>query len=356
MKRKLNSEWENKGFILLHRKALNNPALHSNPARWSVWTHLLMFATHSEMQKEFMGHTIVLKPGQLITGRKFLSKETGISQTSVERILKWLESEHQIGQQKSSQNRLISILNWDKYQIGGQESGQQTDNKRTTDGQRADTYNNVNNVKNVESLKQKPLSAFNKKQEHLDEEQSIKIPASPPAVSSDSSAAAAKAPVAPSKTPQETPKAVKQVIPVPHCPDDVGYNPEALAKYYYDVVYFLTEGLIRIVPAENDFYFATVCLDTIPDEFKDYKECIQRWICWYVHKLQRSKQLNKYTLYISKFSQSLEDFIAYDPHLLDKILWEINKKELDKLPAPVGVRTWQEKIKNEHAPVELKHQ
>jgi len=342
MKRKESSEWENKGFILLHRKSLDNPALHSNPARWSVWTHLLMYATHKAMQKEFMGHTIVLKPGQLITGRKYLSEETGISQTSVERILKWLESEHQIGQQKSSQNRIISILNWDKYQISGQESGQQADNKRAAGGQQADTYNNVNNannVKKVESLKQIPLSAFNKKQEHLDEKQSIEIPASPEAVPSDSSVAAAKAPVAPSKTPQAAPKSVKQ-MPVPPCPSDVGYNPEALTKYYYDAVYYLTEGSLRIVPAENDFTFAAVCLDTLPDGFKEHKECMQRWICWYVRKLQRSKQLNKYTLYISKFSQSLEEFVAYDPHLLDKILWEENRKELAKLPDPVGVRTW----------------
>ncbi len=63
----------------------------------------------------------------------------------VERVLKYLEIEHQIEQQKTTKYRVITILNWDKYQTEDSKS----DNKRTTDEQQADTYKNDNNVKNV---------------------------------------------------------------------------------------------------------------------------------------------------------------------------------------------------------------
>lgn len=80
------------------------------------------------------GHLILLKEGELITGRKELSKATGIPETTIERILKMLESEHQIGQQKTNKYRVITILNWKEHQERTPEW--------TTGGQLADTYKN----------------------------------------------------------------------------------------------------------------------------------------------------------------------------------------------------------------------
>ena len=79
-------------------------------------------------------NTIIVKEGQFITGRKELSKVTGIPETTIERILEYLEKEHQIGQQKTTKYRLITVVNWKEYQI--------KDNKRTTNGQQTDTNKN----------------------------------------------------------------------------------------------------------------------------------------------------------------------------------------------------------------------
>ena len=76
------------------------------------------------------GGVVVVKEGQLITGRKTLSEETGLPETTIERILTYLESEHQIGQQKTTKFRLITIVNWKDYQ----NPDIKTDNKRTTNG------------------------------------------------------------------------------------------------------------------------------------------------------------------------------------------------------------------------------
>lgn len=121
------------GWIKLHRK-LQNKGYYKNSKFVHLWIHLLLKANHEA--KEFMWNNtiIVIKEGQFITGRKQLSQETGISETSIERILKTLENEQQIGQQTTTKYRLITILNWKEYQIDGQQNGQQADSKRTTSG------------------------------------------------------------------------------------------------------------------------------------------------------------------------------------------------------------------------------
>ena len=137
------------GWIKLHRK-IQKKGYYKNSKYVHLWIHLLLNANHKE--KEFMWNEkiIVIKEGQLLSGRRQLSVDTGISESSIERILKMLENEHQIEQQKTTKYRLITIVNWKSHQIDEQQNGQQTDNKRTTDGQQADTNKNDKNDKNGE--------------------------------------------------------------------------------------------------------------------------------------------------------------------------------------------------------------
>ncbi len=134
---------ENSGFIKLHRKIWENPWLHK-PNYMMVWIYLLTHATHKAYDVVFDGERLTLKPGQLLTGRHSISRDTGVARSSVEDILRVLESrEGQIRQQKTTQNRLITIINWSKYQIPRQPS----DNGPTTARQPTDTNKNVKNVK-----------------------------------------------------------------------------------------------------------------------------------------------------------------------------------------------------------------
>lgn len=131
------------GWILIHRK-LKEKGYYKKSAYIHLWIHILLSVNHKP--KEFMWNNsiIVVKEGQMITGRKELASQTGIPESSIERILNMLESEHQIEQQKTTKYRLITIVNWKKYQT----KNTKADSKRTTDGQQADTNKECNNVKN----------------------------------------------------------------------------------------------------------------------------------------------------------------------------------------------------------------
>jgi hypothetical protein len=66
----------------------------------------------------------------------------------VENILKYLETEQQIEQRKTTKFRLITIKKWKDYQLIEQQFGQQNNNRITTERQQNDTNKKNKNVKN----------------------------------------------------------------------------------------------------------------------------------------------------------------------------------------------------------------
>ena len=103
------------GWIKLHRTLLNK-GYYKKSTFVHLWVHCLLRANHKDTEILWNGKTIMLHRGQFITGRNALSRETGINRSSVDRILKFFEIEHQIEQQMSNTSRLISITNYDKHQ------------------------------------------------------------------------------------------------------------------------------------------------------------------------------------------------------------------------------------------------
>lgn len=126
------------GWIKLHRKILENPIMKRPSYAW-LWITLLLKANHKEQKLMWNKEIIMIKEGQLITGRKELSACTGIPETTIEDILNFLEKSSQIRQQKTTKFRLITVINWKDYQA--------SDNKPTTNRQQTDTNKNDNNEK-----------------------------------------------------------------------------------------------------------------------------------------------------------------------------------------------------------------
>ncbi len=136
------------GWIKLHRSTLENPIVCKDSDHLAVWVYLLMKVTHKEYDTIFEGRRYTLKPGQQIFGRKSIASDLKVNESKVQRILKTFESEQQIEQQTSSKNRLVSIVNWSRYQDSEQLIEQQLNNKRTTTEQQVNTNNNTNNTNN----------------------------------------------------------------------------------------------------------------------------------------------------------------------------------------------------------------
>lgn len=137
------------GYIKAFRKIEEDPIICKDNDYFRVWFYLLFNATHKSMEVIFDGQVIILKPGQLITGRKSIANICKIkSESKVQRILNTFQKNEKIEQQTCSKNRLITIKKWEDYQI----NEQQMNNKRTTNEQRVNTNNNVKKDNNNYSL------------------------------------------------------------------------------------------------------------------------------------------------------------------------------------------------------------
>lgn len=158
----MSRELQSQGWIKLHRQIQTNPICMKDGDHLAVWVYLLLNATHQEYDSVFQGQRITLQPGQLITGRQSISRELKISESKVQRILKLFESERQIEQRTSNQNRLLTIRNWIHYQQSEQPTEQQVNNERTTSEQRVNTNKNDKNVKNVKNDKNNNIGKFQK--------------------------------------------------------------------------------------------------------------------------------------------------------------------------------------------------
>src|SRR3990167_8712218 len=91
------------GWISLHRKIFDNP-ISKKPAWAWLWITLLLKANHEPNSFIWNGKKIIIERGQLLTGRKELSIQTGVSGSTIEDILKYLERQQQIDTNNNDNN------------------------------------------------------------------------------------------------------------------------------------------------------------------------------------------------------------------------------------------------------------
>lgn len=113
---------DNKGFVKVYRSWLNNPVIWTDADHIAIWMYLIREAVYTEEPGNFKGKPIILKPGQLITGRKVISASTKCNESKIYRVIKKFETAQLIEQQTSNKNSLITILCWDDAAVSEQQN------------------------------------------------------------------------------------------------------------------------------------------------------------------------------------------------------------------------------------------
>ena len=140
------------GYIKLYRKLIQWGWYQDNVVK-SLFLHCLLMASFKDFT--WMGNS--LKAGQFITSFKSLSDELGFSVQQIRTAIKKLESTEEITSKSTNKFTVITVLNWENYQVEELPSNtvnnnpitneQQTNNKRATNEQQH--RKNVKNDKNV---------------------------------------------------------------------------------------------------------------------------------------------------------------------------------------------------------------
>lgn len=113
------------GWIKFHRRFLEW-GWYKDVNTKVVFIHLLLTANHTEA--EFEGITI--KPGQVVIGRRNLAKTLGLSERQVRTALEHLKSTNEITTWSTNKFTIVTIENWEKYQIDDGGSDQQSDQQQ----------------------------------------------------------------------------------------------------------------------------------------------------------------------------------------------------------------------------------
>ena len=136
------------GWIKLHRSLLDWE-WYDDANTCRLFIHLLLRANHKP--KNWRG--IAINTGQLLTGRKVLAEQTGLSEQQVRTSLNKLKSTNEITIKSTSHNSLITLVCWESYQQNNQEDNQAVTKQQPTDNQAVTTNKNVNNEKKVKNVK-----------------------------------------------------------------------------------------------------------------------------------------------------------------------------------------------------------
>lgn len=152
------------GWIKLHRKIRYN-AIFNNHQLYRLWTICLLTATHKRHEQIVGNQTVLLEPGQFVTGRfelhseynNGLKKKDQVSEYTVWRWLMSLEKGGFLSIKTSNKFSVVSIDNWALYQGSDdedeQQNEQQVSNKRAANEQQMSTNKNVKNKENEKNDK-----------------------------------------------------------------------------------------------------------------------------------------------------------------------------------------------------------
>jgi len=131
------------GYIKFYRE--QPAALAKNPNLFYMYWCLYSLALHTRATVSCENQVFELMPGDLVTGREKLSKETGFSPSKVYRLLRSLKRAKLIDVRTTNKFSIVSIRAWSKEQLGNF--------SRATHEQQADTFkDSFKNEKNDKSV------------------------------------------------------------------------------------------------------------------------------------------------------------------------------------------------------------
>ena len=111
-------ESKDTSFVLLSRR-LKTCSFKRNPERVALWVHLILDANYTDKLVTFNGSTVERKRGQVITSRRQLAYDCGLTESEVKAALKAFEKEEMITVKtvgKAKGYTVITLLNYDVYQ------------------------------------------------------------------------------------------------------------------------------------------------------------------------------------------------------------------------------------------------
>jgi hypothetical protein len=119
-----------RGYVKIWRKIFDT-GIQTEHLTFTLWIWLLCNVTRKELNYIIRGECIKLNPGEMIIGRKKLSKELACSEQNVRTCLHHLEAWGNITIRATNRFSILKINNWDIYQECDSQINQQSNQEVT---------------------------------------------------------------------------------------------------------------------------------------------------------------------------------------------------------------------------------
>lgn len=144
-------------FLMLDRGIMDHWIYSKEPFdECHAWIDLLLLANIADKKMVYKGEVIICKRGDVNYSIAWLAKRWGWSRHKVTDFIKALEHDEMVDSKRTYHRTVITIVNYDLYNIPINGKGQQKDSKRTARGQQKDSkgtqLNNEKNEKNEKNI------------------------------------------------------------------------------------------------------------------------------------------------------------------------------------------------------------
>lgn len=138
-----------KGWVLLHRRILNNPLCRDNPDARHVLTDLLLIAAWSDTKQDWNGKPVDVKRGQVMISTRRLAELVGLSHKKTRTVLSHLLKHGVIGigTVEGTGPSIITICNFDKYQHIGHSEDTDKGTERAQGGHTKERKENIHTTR-----------------------------------------------------------------------------------------------------------------------------------------------------------------------------------------------------------------
>lgn len=126
------------GYLKLFRK-IEFSSVFENAELLRLWLWCMVRASYRQRQTLIGSQPYILEPGQFVFSKYRVAERLKLPPTTLYRYMKSLESMGMIGLRAVHNATIVTVLNWDTYQINDGEPETEVDFKRTTNGLPVDT-------------------------------------------------------------------------------------------------------------------------------------------------------------------------------------------------------------------------
>lgn len=131
------------GWIAVDRSLLEHPVFKKKPDRICAWLWMISTAAWKPVKMDANGKTVTVKRGQLLTSYRQMKNATGVGIQVLRTLIARLEKEGAINKDTTHGKLLITICNYDKYQVVSARRNPQVNTPATQSQHTKEQRNNI---------------------------------------------------------------------------------------------------------------------------------------------------------------------------------------------------------------------